>query len=94
MNRDVKVRPSAHEALQHPWIKNGDFIIPRAIDLKKIEDGLLHRCITSADLGQKLYRENDLAYNIDEFYTVSMPDILDSLQHIRRHHEDINIMNI
>lgn len=65
-------------ALQHPWIRNSDILIPRAIDRKKMEDMFIDKGVSSTNFGKVQYREIAVDVNANPAITYevrSMPDI-------------------
>ncbi|CAG9325492.1 unnamed protein product [Blepharisma stoltei] len=101
MNRNVDERPTAREALQHPWIKTSDVMIPRAINKQKMAESHLKRGLTSSNLASVEYTEmnkSESTKSLDSIYnsTViqSLPDLLLDIEPLRRHHEERNIIEL
>ena len=57
IDRNPEDRPYCEEAINHPWIRNADILIPRAIDRKKMEDLHIERGVSSTNFGKVQYRE-------------------------------------
>ena len=78
INKNQLERMSPKEALNHPWRKNADILIPRAIDRKKMEDLFIEKGVTSSNFGNFQYKEVEV--NIEDHLGVSyevrsMPDL-------------------
>jgi len=101
LDRNIDSRPTAHDALQHPWIKTSDVMIPRAINMQKMEESHLVRGLTSSNLASVQYTEmnkNESTKSLDSIYdhTViqSLPDLFVDIEPLRRHDEERNIIEL
>ena len=80
--KDPADRLTSHQALLHPWIKNGDIVIPRKINKRAVEEDLLRKTITSSKMHPNLYDENPKSSSLDPSFRLiyTTPDIFEDMQ--------------
>jgi len=75
-------RLTCTQALNHPWIKNGDILIPRKINRRAVEEDLLRKTITSSKMQHQIYDENPKSASLDPSFRLiyTTPDIFEDMQ--------------
>ena len=84
IERDPCKRPNSEEAINHPWIRNADILIPRAIDKKKMEDLYIEKGVSSTNFGKVQYKEIAVVVedSLGPAYGVhSMPQLFEEPRH-------------
>lgn len=85
LTKNVDSRLNVDQALQHPWIRNGNILIPRKINKRTMEEDLMRKTITSARLQGSIYTEDpksatlDPAETADGRFIYTTPDIYDDM---------------
>ena len=80
--KDPSERLTCQQALNHPWIKNGDILIPRKINRRAVEEDLLRKTITSSKMQHQIYDENPKSASLDPSFRLiyTTPDIFEDMQ--------------
>ena len=85
LTKNVDSRLNVDQALQHPWLRNGNILIPRKINKRTMEEDLMRKTITSARLQGSIYSEDpksatlDPAETADGRFIYTTPDIYDDM---------------
>ena len=90
LTKNVDKRLNCDQALAHPWIRNGEIIIPRKINKRTLEEDLMRKTITNTKLQKGIYLEEQKSYTIDPAETAdgrirfTTPDIYEDMRIERR----------
>lgn len=92
IQKDTETRLTVDQALNHPWIRNGDVLIPRKINHKTLEEELLRKTLTSVKAPCSIYTENPKAVTLEPPNAdapgpraiYSTPDIYEDMEVTRR----------
>jgi serine/threonine protein kinase/Ca2+-binding EF-hand superfamily protein len=90
LTKNVDERLSCDQALAHPWIRNGEIIIPRKINRRTLEEDLMRKTITNTKLQRGIYAEEQKANTIDPAEAAdgrirfTTPDIYEDMRVERR----------
>jgi len=93
MTKNVDERMSCDQALAHPWVRNGEIIIPRKINKRTMEEDLMRKTITNTKLQKGIYAEEQKANTIDPAEAAdgrirfTTPDIYEDMRVERRYAE-------
>jgi serine/threonine protein kinase/Ca2+-binding EF-hand superfamily protein len=98
--KDPEKRYTADQALQDPWIKNADILIPRPLNRSKARELGMDRGTTNPILHtlyeEKTEIEENLSSSEDEFWSLSSPHLVENLEPsnlyiVSRLYEDSNL---
>ena len=98
--KDPEKRYTAEQALQDPWIKNADILIPRPLNRSKARELGMDRGTTSPILHtlyeEKTEKEENNSSSEDDFWSFSSPHLLENLEPsnlylVSRLYEDSNL---